>query len=223
MKPLFLASPLLQNWASPITSLSWLYPKMKCVTYMCFANLFVLISLQAFQLVDKPSFRRLLQYLQPSLSEHDIPHHMKIHNEILDHFKLGLSRVLETIEVRRSALPCKFCWSNHLQRQSTARCLWHLTHGHPSMAILFWELLCTILLAHLTILSIGSSRPNSWHLCQMLEIIVARTLLRFCSRPLMPLVFTPRYIFIVINSIFLVDLWDNSWAGSQRIMPPTTT
>ena len=180
---------------------------MKCVTYMCFANLFVLISLQAFQLVDKPSFRRLLQYLRPSLSERDIPHRTKIHDEILDRSKLGLSRVLETIEVRRSALPCKFCWSNHLRRRSTARCLWHLTHGHPSMAILFWELLRTILLAYLTILSIGSSRPNSWHLRQLLEIIGARTLLRFCSRPLTPLVCALRYIFIVINSISLVDSW----------------
>ena len=81
---------------------------MKYVTYMCFADVFVLISLQAFQLVDKPSFRRLLQYLRPSLSERDIPHRTKIHDEILDRSKLGLSRVLETIEVRRSTLPCKF-------------------------------------------------------------------------------------------------------------------
>jgi len=207
MESLFLVSPPLRNRALLITSLSWLYPKMKYVTYMCFADVFVLISLQAFQLVDKPSFRRLLQYLRPSLSERDIPHRTKIHDEILDRSKLGLSRVLETIEVRRSTLPCKFFWFNCLRRRSTARCLWHLTHGHPSMAILFWELLLTILLARLTIHSIGSSRPNSWRLRQLLEIIVARTLLRFCLRPLMPLVFALRYILVVINSISLVDLW----------------
>ncbi|KAG2758103.1 hypothetical protein P692DRAFT_20867005 [Suillus brevipes Sb2] len=32
---------------------------------------------EAFQLVDKGPFRRLLQYLQPSLSDNDIPHHTK--------------------------------------------------------------------------------------------------------------------------------------------------
>ena len=83
MEPLFLASLLLQNWVSLIISLSWLCPKMKCITYLCFANIFVLISLQACQLVDKPSFCHLLQYLRPSLSERDIPHHTKIHDEIL--------------------------------------------------------------------------------------------------------------------------------------------
>ena len=77
---------------------------MKGVTYIYFADIFVLISLQAFQLVDKPSFHHLLQYLRPSLSECDIPHRTKIHDEILDHSKLELSRVPETIEVRRLAL-----------------------------------------------------------------------------------------------------------------------
>jgi len=207
MEPLFLTSPLLWNQASLITSLSWLYLKMKCITYMCFADLFVLISLQAFQLVGQPSFHHILQYLQPSLSECDIPHCMKIDDEILDCSKLGLSQVLETIEVRRSALPCKFCWSNCLQRWLTARCLWHLTHGHRSTVILFWELLCTILLACLKIHSIGSSRLNSWCLHQLLEIIAVRTLVIFCLGPLMPLVFALRYILVVINSISLVDLW----------------
>jgi hypothetical protein len=156
MEPLFLVSLLLQNQVSLITSLSWLYPKMKCVTYTWFANLFVLISLQAFQLVDKQPFCRLLQYLRPSLSERDIPHRTKIHDEILDHSKLGLSQVLETIAVRRSFLLCKFYWSNCLWRRSTAKCLWHLTHGHPSTAIPFWESLHTMLSARPTIHSIGS-------------------------------------------------------------------
>ncbi|OJA11406.1 hypothetical protein AZE42_13443 [Rhizopogon vesiculosus] len=38
---------------------------------------------KAFQLVDKGPFRRLLTYLQPSLSDKDIPHRKAVCNEIL--------------------------------------------------------------------------------------------------------------------------------------------
>lgn len=38
---------------------------------------------EAFQLVDKGAFRRLLMYTQPSLSERDIPHRTKVQQEIL--------------------------------------------------------------------------------------------------------------------------------------------
>lgn len=38
---------------------------------------------EAFQLVDKGAFRRLLMYTRPSLSERDIPHRTKVQQEIL--------------------------------------------------------------------------------------------------------------------------------------------
>jgi hypothetical protein len=41
------------------------------------------IYFQAFQLVDKGAFRRLLMYTRPSLSEKDIPHRTKVQKEIL--------------------------------------------------------------------------------------------------------------------------------------------
>ena len=38
---------------------------------------------KAFQLLDKPAFRRLLHFLHPTLLKGGIPHRMKIHDEIL--------------------------------------------------------------------------------------------------------------------------------------------
>jgi hypothetical protein len=38
---------------------------------------------KAFQLVDRPAFRSLLLFLRPGLSERDIPHCTKIHQEIV--------------------------------------------------------------------------------------------------------------------------------------------
>jgi len=54
---------------------------------------------EAFQLVDKGSFRRLLQYLRPSLSDQSIPHRTKIHQEILERAKLGVQQVKEKLQV----------------------------------------------------------------------------------------------------------------------------
>jgi hypothetical protein len=51
--------------------------------YLCYCRHSVnLIVCQVFQLVDKDSFRRLLMFMWPSLTERDIPHRTKIHNEI---------------------------------------------------------------------------------------------------------------------------------------------
>ncbi|KAG1824515.1 uncharacterized protein BJ212DRAFT_1295664 [Suillus subaureus] len=44
---------------------------------------------EAFQLINKGPFRRLLQYLQPSLSDRDIPHRTKTHNKILEWAKVS--------------------------------------------------------------------------------------------------------------------------------------
>ena len=38
---------------------------------------------EAFQLLDKPVFWRLLHFLHPTLPKGGIPHHTKIHDEIL--------------------------------------------------------------------------------------------------------------------------------------------
>ena len=53
---------------------------------------------KAIQLVDKDSFRRLLQYLRPSLSDKDIPHHTKTRDEILARARLAVDRVKEKLK-----------------------------------------------------------------------------------------------------------------------------
>jgi len=53
---------------------------------------------QAFQLVDKQPFRRLLTYLRPALGEKDIPHRTKLRTEILSRalaLEQKLSKVLK--------------------------------------------------------------------------------------------------------------------------------
>lgn len=50
---------------------------------MYYYNTNLIHLLQAFQLVDKGAFRRLLIYTRPSLSERDIPHRTKVQQEIL--------------------------------------------------------------------------------------------------------------------------------------------
>jgi hypothetical protein len=54
---------------------------------------------QAFQLVDKASFRRLLTYCRPSLNEKDIPHRTKVRKEILDRAKMVEARVKDKLKV----------------------------------------------------------------------------------------------------------------------------
>jgi hypothetical protein len=52
---------------------------------------------EAIQLVDKGPFRRLLQYLRPSLSENDIPHCTKTRQEILDRARLVVERIKDKL------------------------------------------------------------------------------------------------------------------------------
>jgi hypothetical protein len=65
---------------------------------------FILDSLtdinKAFQLVDKGLFRHLLTYLQPSLSDKDIPHRQTLHNEIINKANLSEARLKELLKVR---------------------------------------------------------------------------------------------------------------------------
>jgi hypothetical protein len=52
---------------------------------------------EAFQLVDKGPFRRLLQYLRPSLSDNDIPHRTKTRQEILDRTSFAIERIKKAL------------------------------------------------------------------------------------------------------------------------------
>jgi hypothetical protein len=51
-----------------------------------------------FQLINKGPFHRLLQYLQPSLLDKDIPRHTKTRDEILECAKLAVQRVKEKLK-----------------------------------------------------------------------------------------------------------------------------
>ena len=52
---------------------------------------------QAFQLVDKGTFRQLLMFTRPSLSEKDIPHQTKVHQEILLQARAAEVKVCEAL------------------------------------------------------------------------------------------------------------------------------
>lgn len=55
---------------------------------------------QAFQVVEKPPFRRLLKYLRPTLSNSDIPHRTKTRDEIMTRAKIVMERVKDKLAVR---------------------------------------------------------------------------------------------------------------------------
>ena len=57
------------------------------------------MTIQAFQLVDKPAFRNLLQYLRPSLSECDIPHQTKTRTEIIERADVAVECVKDKLKV----------------------------------------------------------------------------------------------------------------------------
>jgi len=57
-------------------------------------------TLQAFQLVDKEPFRRLLTYLRPSLADKDIPHRTKLRKEISERAEAVENRIKDKLQVR---------------------------------------------------------------------------------------------------------------------------
>lgn len=57
---------------------------------------------QAFQVVEKPPFHRLLKYLRPTLSNSDIPHHTKTRDEIMARAKIVMEQVKEKLAVHVS-------------------------------------------------------------------------------------------------------------------------
>ena len=57
------------------------------------------MTIQAFQLVNKPAFRNLLQYLRPSLSERDIPHRTKTRTEIMERAEVAVECMNNKLKV----------------------------------------------------------------------------------------------------------------------------
>jgi hypothetical protein len=54
---------------------------------------------QAFQLVDKEPFRRLLKYLRPNLPDRDIPHRTKLKDSIMQRASLAMDTIKERLAV----------------------------------------------------------------------------------------------------------------------------
>ena len=54
---------------------------------------------QAFQLVDKGPFRRLITYLRPSLVDKDIPHRKKLRKEILQRAAVAEEALKQRLKV----------------------------------------------------------------------------------------------------------------------------
>ena len=69
---------------------------MRSVHRYCYCNSLINVF-QAFQLVDKGAFRRLLMFTRPSLLEKDIPHRTKIHEEILLRARCAEVRVCKAL------------------------------------------------------------------------------------------------------------------------------
>jgi len=54
----------------------------------------------AFYLLDKPAFRRLIHYLRPTLTIKDIPHRTRIREEVLARAVQAKSKLKEILQVR---------------------------------------------------------------------------------------------------------------------------
>jgi hypothetical protein len=74
---------------------------------------------QAFRLIDKEPFRRLLTYLRPTLSSRDIPHRTKLRQEILERAELVQARVKTALQVCFSiifVMRCIYYFNTGMQR-----------------------------------------------------------------------------------------------------------
>ena len=78
---------------------------------------------EVFYLLDKPTFRQLIHYLRPSLLMKDIPHHIKIHEEVLVHARQAKSKVKAMLQVHNAFSFClpgfvliilQDCWGGDL-------------------------------------------------------------------------------------------------------------
>lgn len=88
--------------------------------------------LQAFQLVDKGAFRRLLMYLRPSLLDTDIPHRTKLRAVILERATAVEERMKEKLQVSISFFQ-SLCVHLHITIEDTWSGVFHLRYvdfGH---------------------------------------------------------------------------------------------
>jgi hypothetical protein len=68
---------------------------------------------QAFHLVDRGSFRHLLKFCWPSLSERDIPHRQTLQDEILRHVHIAEGKVHENMQKITSKVSFTFnAWTS---------------------------------------------------------------------------------------------------------------
>jgi hypothetical protein len=85
-------------------------------------------TLQAFQLVDKEPFRRLLTYLRPSLADEDIPHCTKLRKEISERAEAVENRIKDKLQVRLIL----FLVHAFMTRVRRVKSLSHLIPGRPA-------------------------------------------------------------------------------------------
>jgi hypothetical protein len=60
----------------------------------------IVVEDEAFQLVEKGAFRRLLTYLRPNLAKHDIPHKTKVREQIMERAETAFELVKAKLAVR---------------------------------------------------------------------------------------------------------------------------
>jgi hypothetical protein len=73
----------------------------------------LIFSPQAFCLVDSGSFRRLMKFCHPSLTERDIPHRHAVHAEIFRRAEIAEGRVRETLKKIPSKISFTFdAWTS---------------------------------------------------------------------------------------------------------------
>lgn len=97
------------------------------------------IVFKAFHLVDKASFRRLLMFTRPSLSEKDIPHRTKIHDEILFKAEEAEGRVRKALSMTKGKVSFTFdTWTSEAHDAYLSVTGHYITEvvGHPKQ----WKL-----------------------------------------------------------------------------------
>ena len=65
-------------------------------------------SIQAFRIIDKKAFCCILLYQRPTTKESDIPHHTKLHDEIIEKANLAIERLKDHFKVSF------FCFSAYI-------------------------------------------------------------------------------------------------------------
>ena len=132
---------------------------------------------QAFQLIDKKPFRRLLTYLRPVLEEKNIPYHTKLCAEILTHAKgiekkiADILKVFYSLEEDLLLLIHKYLLFRIYLENFPSR----LTPGLPKQGIFISPWLGTISELQKTIPTAGSWNANSWGSHVLREITQMQT------------------------------------------------